>query len=192
MSTNPYQPPVVIEEPLSELASKRPAAATVFGVLNILFGITGLCGTLASGVLMSIPQLSQDNPALELMEDNAVFRIFNQISIGISFIACIVMIVAGIGLWPLKPYGRMTSIGYSVAMIILNLIGNVINFAVLFPGLMGIAAEAGGGPVDLAVYFGIGAGLLGSCMGFIYPGLLLYFMYRPNVVAAFRTMTKSE
>jgi hypothetical protein len=189
MSTNPYQPSAIVEEPFSPLASQRPAAATVFGVLNILFGVMGLCGTLASALFMVIPlspQLTQNNPALQLMEENAFYRLFTQIGVGLNFIACIVLIVAGIGLYQLKPYGRTFSIGYSVYTIVMNLIGNVVNFVVVFPGMLAIAADAGGGPAEFAVYVGIGAGIASGFIGFIYPGLLLFFMYRPAVAAAFK------
>src|SRR5687767_11532577 len=102
MSTNPYQPPAILEEPFSPLASQRPAAATVFGVLNVLFGIMGLCGTLASILFMVIPlppQMTQNNPALQLIEENAFYRLFIQVGVGLGFIASIVLIVAGVGLY---------------------------------------------------------------------------------------------
>lgn len=189
MSTNPYQPPAIFEEPFSPLARQRPAAATVFGVLNILFGVMGLCGTLASALFMVIPlspEMTQNNPAIQLLEENTFYRLFNQVGVGLNFIACIVLIVAGVGLYQLKPYGRTLSIGYSIYFIVMNLIVNVVNFVVVFPGMLAIVADAGGGQAEFAVYVGIGAGIAGGFIGFIYPGLLLFFMYRPTVVAAFK------
>lgn len=187
MSTNSYQPSAVFQDSLS--ASLRPAAVTVFGVLSILFGITGLCGTLASTLFMILPfgtPFTQDNPALQLIEENAFYRRFTQVGTGLGFISCIVLIVAGIGLWQLRPYGRILSIGYSIYSILLSVVVNIVNFVVVFPGMLAIAEEAGGGPMQLAVYISIGAGIAEGCIGFIYPSLLLFFMFRPNVVAAFK------
>jgi hypothetical protein len=189
MSTNPYQPPVQFTEQPYSAGPQKPAAATVFGVLNILFGVAGLC-TIPMSALMFFVQLdkslTENNPALQLMEENAAYRLFMQGGLGIGFIATFVLIISGIGLYQIKPYGRILSIGYAIFAIVMNVVTIGVNCVVVFPALLEKANAAGPGPDQIAAYAGVGGGSVGSCVGFIYPALLLYFMYRPNVVAAFK------
>jgi len=73
---------------------------------------------------------------------------------------------------------------YAISMILVNTLFNIF---ILFPRLWEQANAAGGvGPEAMAGYFGIIGGIVGTVIGLLYPGLLLYFMYRPHVVAAFK------
>ena len=189
MSTNPYQPPTQFSEPSSPGGPQHPTAATVFGILNILFGVMGLCGLAMTVVLLFVPfnpQMTKDNPALQLMEENAFYRTFNQVGILLGFVAAVVLIIGGIGLLQTKPYGRSLSIGYGIYAVVACLLGTILNVVFVFPALLEKANAAGGGPASAAAYGGIGGGVFGACVGLIYPSLLLYFMYRPNIVAAFK------
>ncbi len=188
MSTNPYQPPTQFSEQAYPAGPQKPTAATVFGILNILFGVLGICGIAMSAVVLFIPlsaQMTAENPALQLMEENAAYRTFTQVAVVLGFAATAALIAAGIGLLQLRPYGRSLSIGYGIYAIVMNLAGTFVNVAIVFPALLEKANEAGGGPAQAGAYGGIIGGVGGSCIGLIYPGLLLYFMFRPNMVAAF-------
>ena len=193
MSNNPYQPPSQFSEPLSgqtfAAGSQKPTAATVFGILNLLFGGLGLCGIVMTAAIMLVPlnpQMTKDNPALQLMEESAVYRTFTQVGLVLGFFATVVLIVAGIGLLTFRPYGRTLSIGYGIYAVVANVLGTIINVVYVFPALLEKANAAGGGPAAAGTYAGIFGGLFGTCLGLIYPVLLLYFMFRPNMVAAFK------
>ncbi|MCE9528115.1 MAG: hypothetical protein K8R36_18900 [Planctomycetales bacterium] len=189
MSTNPYQPPSQFSNQDLATEPQNPTAATVFGILNILFGVVGLCGLTLSAVLMFSAlsaQMAKDNPALQLMETNAIYRTFTQVAVVLGFVATVVLIIAGIGLLQIRPYGRTLSIGYGVYSIVMNVLGMIINVAFVFPALLESANAAGGGPAAAGAWGGLIGGVFGGCMGFVYPGLLLYFMFRPNMVAAFK------
>jgi hypothetical protein len=194
MSNNPYQPPSQFsEQPLSgqsfAAGPQKPTAATVFGILNLLFGGLGLCGIVMTAAFMFVPlnpQMKKDNPALQLMEESAVYRTFTQVAVVLGFFATIVLIVAGIGLLTHRPYGRTLSIGYGIYAVVTNVLGTIINVVYVFPALLEKANAAGGGPAAAGAYGGIIGGLFGTCLGLIYPVVLLYFMFRPNMVAAFK------
>lgn len=189
MSTNPYQAPSQFSESSNPVGQQKPTAATVFGILNILFAVLGLCGVLMTAVLMFVPfnaQMTKDNPALQLMEENAFYRTVNQVGVLLGFVASAVLIAAGIGLLQTKPYGRSLSIGYGIYAVVVCLLGTILNVVFVFPALLEKANAAGGGPAAAGAYGGIIGGVGGACVGLIYPVLLLYFMCRPNIVAAFK------
>jgi hypothetical protein len=51
MDQNPYRSPLASDGPPPLVAAApgvRPALLTVFGILNMLFGILGICGSAAS------------------------------------------------------------------------------------------------------------------------------------------------
>ena len=166
----------------------RPASVTVFGILNLVFGVLGLCGTAGSvAVLFFMPQNPNvRNPVMDLMANSPVYRLFNQVVIGLGFVAAIVLIVAGIGLLQTKPWGRTLSIGYSVYAILSGIVGLVMSFAFLVKPLMDQANAAGGGPEQAAAIGGMFGGLFGGCIGMVYPIVLLIFMCRRNVAEALR------
>ncbi|MFN0017097.1 MAG: hypothetical protein ACKVP0_02490 [Pirellulaceae bacterium] len=187
MSTNPYQPPSQFSNQDISAEPQKPTAATVFGILNILFGVLGLCGLVLSAAVMFSSfsaELAKDNPAMQLMEENAIYRTFTQVAVALGFVATAVLIASGVGLLQLRPYGRTLSIGYGVYSIVMNVLGMIVNVAFVFPALLESANAAGGGPAAAGAWGGLIGGVFGGCMGFIYPGLLLYFMFRPNMVAA--------
>jgi len=189
MSTNPYQPPTQFSEPSSPGGPQHPTAATVLGILNILFAVLGLCGMVMTVALLFMPlnaQMTKDNPALQLMEENALYRTINQVAVLLGFVASGVLIAAGVGLLQTRPYGRSLSIGYGIYAVVACLLGTILNVVFVFPALLEKANAAGGGPAAAGVYVGIVGGIFGTCVGLIYPCILLYFMYRPNIKAAFK------
>jgi hypothetical protein len=191
MQSNPYQSPgpslpgsyVPAQPPV------RPTSVTVFGILNLLFGVLGFCGTLGSGAMMFLMPQNPNvrNPVLELMANSPGYRLFNQVSIGLGLVATIVLIAAGIGLLKMKPFGRLLSIGYSMYAIAGGVVGLAMSYVFLIQPLMEQAGAVGGGPEQAAAIGGAIGGLFGGCLGMAYPIILLIFMYRRNVVEALRS-----
>jgi hypothetical protein len=169
--SNPYEPPRSspgFSPSLPPGASPRPTAATVFGVLNMVFAALGLCGLLMSAAVWT----------------------FTIVSLGLGFVATIVLAISGIGLLQLRPWGRYLAIGYSLFAIIQAVVGTIVNWVFLVAPMMERAGEAGvQGQAAMGAAIG---GVLGGCIGLIYPVLLLIFMYRPNMIAAFHPQQASK
>jgi hypothetical protein len=192
MSTNPYASPTPFGEPGSDrpLNAGMPVAGIIFGVLHIVFGLFGICGTAASSLMFFIPidpAMARQNPVLKLMEDSPFYRIFNQGSLIVGLIATLVLIAAGIGLLMQRPFGRQLSIGYGVYGVVAVILGTIVNVLFVFPALLENYQALPPGPEKAGAIGGIVGGVIGLVLGIIYPVLVLYFMYTPKIIAAYRS-----
>jgi hypothetical protein len=160
-----------------------PTSVQVFSILNIVFGVLGLCGMVAAGALLAGPALGP-NPALDAMQQSGFFRVFTIVGLVLGFLAAVVLVASGIGMRGLKPWARKAAIGYALYAILSVIAGTVVNAVYVWQPLWD---QLGGpmGPAEAGAMGGIIGGIVGSCLGVVYPALLLYFMLRPNVGAAF-------
>ncbi|MEI6211425.1 MAG: hypothetical protein WCR06_07340 [bacterium] len=158
----------------------RPTVVTVFGILNIVFGAMGLV-CMPISLLMTFAMPVQGNPFLQAMRDNPLLHVWTYVSGVLGLFGCSVLLAAGIGLLKVKPWARLASIGYGIFAIVAGLIGLVIQLLVMVP----LLRDAPSGPAGAAVFGGVVGGVIGGCVGQIYPILLIIFMMRPTVKAAF-------
>ena len=162
----------------------RPTSVTVFGILNIVFGILGLFGALMSAVVLAIPGAREGNPVYQVVDENAIYGAWATAGMVLGAVATLVLLAAGGGLLSGKPWGRLLSVYYGVYAIVMTLVGLAFNAIFLFPALIGAMQNAQGVEAGAAVGGAIG-GTVGSLAGLIYPVLLIYFMTRPHVVSYF-------
>ena len=191
MNINPYQSPspAAFSDP-PPLLPQRPIAGTVFGILNLVLGLLGLCGVAFSAVVIFVPldpQLVERNPGLRFMHENASYRLFTQVSILVGFVAIIAQMVGGLGLLLQKPYGRQLSIGYAIYGLLAGVVSLVISWLIVYPGMVEQVNRLPPGPERSGAMGGVVGDVCGGVVSLLYPALLLYFMYRPNIVAAYRT-----
>ena len=163
---------------------QRPTTVTVFGILNIAFAILGVFGIFASFALLSASAMS-NNPVVTIIRDNPAYAAWMKISIPLGILSCVLLLAAGIGLLLLKEWGRKLSIAYAIYAIVFGIAGTVLNFVFLTRPMLERASQQQGPEAAGAMGGAIG-GSVGGCFGLIYPILLLIFMMRPNVKAAFR------
>jgi len=170
---------------------QRPTSVTVFGILNIVFAVFGICGVVGivtmfmmMGMNLNNPAF-QNNPTMQAIQDSPVYAAWLKISVVLGLAASSVLLAAGIGLLKLKPWARMLSIAYSIYGIISLIIGTAVNYIFLVqPMLEKVHVDQG--PEAAGAIGGAIGGMFGGCIGIIYPVLLLIFMTRPKVTAAFR------
>ncbi len=163
---------------------KRPASVTTFGILNIVFAGIGMLGVAATVAMLS-GRGGAANPVLTLMRDNSAYAAWTKISLPLGILSCVALMAAGIGLLWLKPWGRKLSIGYAIYAILFGILGTVINFMFLIRPMLEEAARNKQGPEAASAIGGAIGGGVGGCLGIVYPILLLIFMTRPKLVAAF-------
>ena len=171
----------------------RPASVTVLGILNIVFAALGLMGIAVSIAMMFMPPgLNVKNPVLDLMRQNAGYAMYANISMVLGGVLTLVLCLAGIGLLMLRPWGRLLSIAYAVFAIISVIVNTAVNYYFLLAPMMDKQAALPPGPEKMAAMGGIMGMVLGTCVGPVYPVVLLVFMYRANVRAAFRTPNSAD
>ncbi len=170
---------------------QRPTSVTVFGILNIVFAVFGFCGVLGIvavfmmlGTNLNNPAF-QNNPTMQAIQDSPAYATWLKISVVLGVFVSIALLAAGIGLLRLKPWARTLSIAYGIYGIVSVIIGTVVNYFFLIQPMLE-KAHGEQGPEAAGAIGGAIGGMFGGCIGIIYPVLLLIFMTRPNVTAAFR------
>ena len=177
---NPYQS---AQPTASVVSGTKPTSVTVFGILNIVFGIMGLCQVVAFVGQTAIMESQQqiNNPILELTNSPFYFG-FTVVHMGLNFIATIFLLTSGIGLLGGKPYGRTLAIAWAIFALILSAVGVVFIALFLLMPLLERAAGMPEGPEKMALIFGGIGGTVGGLCGMIYPVVLLIFMMRAPLV----------
>jgi hypothetical protein len=155
-------------------------SVTIFGILNIGFAALGLVGLLFSAVILSHTDAAK-NPMLKEMYDNPAYAAWMKISMPLSGIVSVVLLAAGIGLLLLKNWARIASIAYGIYAILGCLVGGVLMLNVIVP----IISHNSGGPERMIMIFTMIGSVGGMVLGLVYPILLIIFMTRPKIIAAF-------
>jgi hypothetical protein len=162
----------------------RPTSVTVFGVLSIVFGALGLCSVVGAVAVMMNPIAGgPNNPAAQAINQGGFYGAYSLISMGLGSVAAIVLLASGIGLLRLRAWARKASIAYACYSILTTIVGLAVNYLYV---LRPLADQLGTGGLQEAVAMGamVGSGL-GGVLGLVFPILLMYFMLRPHVAAAF-------
>jgi hypothetical protein len=134
----------------------------IFGILNIGFGFLDLFFTLFT--MFVLPKLGlSDSAVVKQMNDSA----WTKITLPLDGLVAVALLVAGIGLLRSQNWARITSIVIGSWQILECVIGAI------------VAVTSGASGLKLIESF------LGAVVGLIYPVLLIIFMTRPNIVAAF-------
>jgi hypothetical protein len=162
---------------------QKPTSVVVFGILNIVFAVFGLIGMLFS-LLLFLPQASANNPVVQLVRDSPAYAAWLKFCMVLGFVVCVALLAAGIGLLQLKPWARVASIFYGYYAIVMVVVSTVVNYFLMVRPMLEQAQHKSGAEAAGAIGGAIG-GTIGGCIGLVYPILLLIFMKRKNVVAAF-------
>lgn len=163
---------------------QRPASILVLGVLNLLFALLGLFGTLGS--VMILLGMNEANPVYGIMQSSDAYRIFMYVSVPLGVLFIGVLALGGVGLLMSKAWGRTATIVYAVYALVMGVVGGLINSVFLVGPLLEQASHSQG-PAAMGAAGGAIGGLTGSCFGLIYPIVLLVFMFRKNVVEYMRS-----
>jgi hypothetical protein len=160
---------------------ERPISVTIFGILNIGFALFGLFGLLVSKAFLSQASNMPGNSIMTRLNSDPMYAGWMKIATPIGGVVSVILLAAGIGLLMMKNWARIASIGYGIYGIIGAGIGGMIMFKVFLP----LLGQNSGGPQGIVVIITIVASIIGVVIGAAYPILLIIFMTRPKIVAAF-------
>ena len=188
MSNNPFEvssaDPQAHQQQLPD--GVRPPSATVFGILNLVFGIIGICGiifTVIGLIAVNVPEIAKnmgDDPGFQSIQSptQQTLLIFQSV---LGFLLIIIQIASGIGLLKFVPWGRTLGIKWAIANLVLLVVGTVATLVlVTLPMMNQLEGPAG----QMGFIGGVVGGIVGLIFGAIYPSLFLYFMTRPKFIAA--------
>lgn len=184
---NPYQPQTPAQGN-TLLPGQRPVTATVFGILNLVFGVLGVCGNIVgigmfavmSSDLMDANAKAQMN--WQQFDDPTIFAVLIA-QMTLSGILAIVIIISGIGLLKFKPWGRKLANFYAVATLILIVVGTTFSIIYTVIPTLNEANLPGADPQKMgAAIGGLVGGVFGACFGIIYPICILIFLNRRRFV----------
>jgi hypothetical protein len=163
---------------------QRPTAVSIFGYLNIVFAVFALFGAFGAFSL----QLAGDdskNPIVKLMHENQAYATWVKCTIPMDLLSFAFLLTAGIGLLRLSEWARKLSIAYGIYAILMDIAVAAANFVFLRPMLAQTSFTDGAYTAPAATAAVIGA-IMGGVFGLIYPVVLIVFMMRREIAAAFR------
>ncbi|MBN2307803.1 MAG: hypothetical protein JXR94_02460 [Candidatus Hydrogenedentes bacterium] len=112
------------------------------------------------------------------------YRAYSAVSTTVGIVAAIALLAAGVGLLKLRPWGRSLSIVYAIYGLIVAVVLPVVNYFIVWRPMLD-TLQGVGGPAEFGFMIALVSGTVGSCLNFVYPVLLLIFMFRPHVKRAF-------
>jgi hypothetical protein len=163
----------------------------VIAILAIIFG-----GFAVLGGLCSIPQYMgmqlSPNPMMDAIRDEPVLRSVTIVSMIVSTIIGGVELASGIGALKLKAWARTGLIWYAILNIATTLIGVILNLLVVQPRMAPLLQKAMQAnpqvftpPVQMAIRMSMYMGYVSAVLVLIWSGLVLMYMNRADVKAAF-------
>lgn len=155
----------------------KPMVVAVFGVLHLGFGALGVCGQVWTLVVMS--QLSGNPMFSQAFEQSwgapgSALRTFMTFNLVVYLVTALLQLAAGYGLLAMRPWGRKVAVGLALFGLGYGVLSGAISLPLMLENLP--AAQR---PIA------IGSALVGHLINLGYQGLVVFFLTRPHVRAAF-------
>ena len=171
--------------------NRRPTTVTVFAILAIIFGSLGTLG-----MLCSIPQQLgfrfTRNPVVEAMQKDTLLVAINLASHAIALALFITLLWSDIGALSLKPAARTAMLWYAKIDIVATILQIILSVTFIHSRTEAMTRKAllaspgiNAASVDTLLKVTFYGGLALSAVILIWPILILYFMNKPHVKAAF-------
>ncbi|HEU0030444.1 MAG TPA: hypothetical protein VFQ53_07425 [Kofleriaceae bacterium] len=156
----------------------------VLGIMNLVFAGLGAIGTLFSYAMYwgGMKLAMQRNPVVEAAHANPSFMAYLKISLVLGLVGSVALLAIGIGMLKLRAWARKAAIWYSIYAIVAAIVGVVVTWVMLVRPMLDHAQN---GIERASATGGAFGGIAGGLFGVAYPIVLLLFMMRKNVVAAF-------
>lgn len=158
----------------------RPTSVTVLAIIGIIFAALRILCTPIGLLPFLVP--SAPNPIIDIYRGDPMLMAFLVVAGVLTFLLGVVLLVGSIGALGLKRWARPLLVRYAVLQIALELLAVMLQVALVMPK---VSAALGAGPTASQAMAAMIGGIFGGLLALIVPVLLLIFMTRPHVVAAF-------
>jgi hypothetical protein len=159
----------------------RPTVVTVLAIIGIVLGALGvLCKPMS--LMMYFVPMPAGNPVMDRMKADQALFIWTMASTSVGWFLSIVLLVCGIGALALKEWSRQGLIGWSILTLVVDLAVMIFNWVWVMPRMNKILAGQPNPGGNIGMIAGIAVGVVFSVA---LPIVLIYFMTRPAVKAAF-------
>jgi hypothetical protein len=183
--------------PVSPVPQRKASGGVVaLGVINIIYailfrfccGVGSLAFSLAvsslPALLPAMPDMQGRESAFFDMFQSGPMRAYSVISMLVMLILGIGLLVGGIGLLKLKPWGRSLSLGVAVAEIVWIIFSFAINIFFVYPRAAEMMAEQS--PQSSQMAMNVVAGTVGVLFALVYPIVLLVCLNLTSVKEQFQ------
>ena len=160
----------------------RPTSVIVMSIIGIIFAAMRILCTPLGLVPFFTPM--PPNPVIDTFRNDPMLLAFLVIAGVLTCGLGVVLLIGCIGSLLLKRWARKLLVGYAIAQIAVEVISAVIQLAVAMPK---VSAALGSGPQASQAIGGMIGGTVGGLVALVIPILLLFFMTRPDVIAAFES-----
>lgn len=195
---NPYQSPVLASGGLPANYRPKPGAVAVFGILNLIFGIFGVLGSVCGGAVMlaagSIPELQEalsQDVTRRMAQENPYYAVFYYGQLVVGSLGSFALLASGVGLMRSRDWGRVLAVGYAWYLIVLLVVTQIVNLTVFLPLASPAIQNGPQSPEEMNALILVLGGPFGLCIGLIYPGLMLYFLGKEPVREYLRSASSS-
>jgi len=161
----------------------RPISATIFGILNIGFGMFGLLGLVFMHAMSAIgDKLAAASPAYKAVQNDPNYMHWLAVSSSISGVASLFLIAAGAGLLVCQNWARIVSIGWAIfdILFILGTMPLTIKYTSMALRMTNAGAQAAQLQESLVIF----STVFGMAFSLAYPIVLLVFMTRRKLAEA--------
>ncbi|MBX7168182.1 MAG: terpene cyclase/mutase family protein [Pirellulales bacterium] len=168
---------LVVEEVEALELPRRPLGLTLFSAFDILGGLFGTCAA-ALGLIGAVKPRFNPGGVLGFIETAAN---------ALGFVGGAVLLVAGIGMFALRPWARKLALGYCLYQIGMGLAWNGLTLVAVF---LAPPAAAGGAAATSIVL--VGATVVSLIFSVGYALLQFVYLMRPAVHGVFAGLTPDD
>jgi hypothetical protein len=165
---------------VSSAVPPRPTILTVAAIIGIAFGALGVVCTPFSAIPYFV-EMGPRNPVIDAIKGSTWMYAYMLASLLLGFLFACVLLTGSIGALLLKPWARLTLMGYAIASLALGVVSTVVMALVFVP----LTRELGDPAQFGAMMGGVIGAACGLCFAVLLQGGLLFVLTRPEVKRAF-------
>ena len=194
---DPFRAPATSLDPALDAAGSKPTSVTVFGVLQLIFGIYSVFGVAVTAVQLLIPIFTPNRqgfgPGTDLWAGNSAYVAFMWFNLILLTIFTVLQISSGALLLRGRAQGRKLALIVAIYSIINVIVSMVVGLLIVVPMMLKQMQTVGGavpGGQNFEMFMYVTQ--LFQLIGLIYPICVIIFMKRKVVLDYFERQERQK